>query len=242
MWSIVRMITTTKSLKFRRNTMTKPLQKPDAIFFDWDGTLVDSLPALNGYYNHVMSVYSKPVIGIEEAKRNIRKSARERFPEIFGDKADEALEVFYDYVAKTHLDHLEVFADSHGFMDELSKHNIQLGIVSNKKHSFLLKEITHLGWDKYLVSNIGAGEAAKDKPEPDPLLLAASKIDLSPDTHEIWYVGDTETDMMAAVAAGFQPIFIEHGLGERSDCEKHGLTPYFVKDLPQLMQLVQKFF
>jgi phosphoglycolate phosphatase len=221
--------------------MVKPFQKPDAIFFDWDGTLVDSLPALNGYYNHVMAVYSKPAISIEEAKKNIRRSARERFPEIFGDKADEALEVFYDYVAKTHLDHIEVFIESHDFMAELATFNIQLGIVSNKKHSFLLKEISHLGWDKYLVSNIGAGEAAKDKPEPDPLLLAASKIGLSPETNEIWYVGDTETDMMAAVAAGFQPIFIEHGLGDRSDCEKHALKPYFVKDLPQLMELVKKY-
>lgn len=235
------MITTTNLSKFRRSIMTKPLRKPDAIFFDWDGTLVDSLPALNGYYNHVLAVYSKPAISIEEAKRNIRRSAREVFPEVFGDQADEALNVFYDYVSKTHLEHLEVFSESHGFMEELATFNIQLGIVSNKKHSFLLKEISHLGWDKYLVSNIGAGEAAKDKPEPDPLLLAASKIGLSPEVNEIWYVGDTETDMMAAVAAGFQPIFIEHGLGERSDCEKHGLAPYFVKDLPQLMELVKKY-
>lgn len=221
--------------------MTKPLQKPDAIFFDWDGTLVDSLPALNEYYNHVLNAFSKPPITIEQAKSNIRRSAREVFPEVFGNQAEEALAVFYDFVTKKHLEHLEAFADSHSFMDELSTLDIQLGIVSNKKHSFLLKEITHLGWDKYFVSNIGAGEAAKDKPEPDPLLLAASKIGLSPDTHEIWYVGDTETDMMAAVAAGFQPIFIEHGLGSRFDCEKHGLTPCFVKDLPQLMELVKKF-
>lgn len=235
------MITTTSLSKFRRSIMTKPLRKPDAIFFDWDGTLVDSLPALNGYYNHVLAVYSKPAISIEEAKRNIRRSAREIFPEVFGEQADEALNVFYDYVSKTHLEHLEVFVESHDFMAELATLNIQLGIVSNKKHSFLLKEISHLGWDKYLVSNIGAGEAAKDKPEPDPLLLAASKIGLSPEVNEIWYVGDTETDMMAAVAAGFQPIFIEHGLGDRSDCEKHGLAPYFVKDLLQLMELVKKY-
>lgn len=222
--------------------MTKPLSKPDAIFFDWDGTLVDSLPALFSYYNHVLGAFSKPPITIEQAKSNIRRSAREVFPEVFGDEAEAALEVFYAYVAIKHLEHLEVFADSHDFMAELSGLHIPLGIVSNKRHSFLLKEITHLGWDKYLVSNIGAGEAAKDKPEPDPLLLAASKINLSPDTHEIWYVGDTETDMMAANAAGFQPIFIEHGLGTREDCQKHGLNPYFVKDLPELMQLVQKFF
>ena len=95
MWSIAPMITTTNLSKFRRSTMTKPLRKPDAIFFDWDGTLVDSLPALNGYYNHVLAVYSKPAISIEEAKRNIRRSAREVFPEVFGDQADEALSLIH---------------------------------------------------------------------------------------------------------------------------------------------------
>lgn len=220
----------------------KPLQKPDAIFFDWDGTLIDSLPALNGYYNHVLNAFSKPPITIEQSRNNMRRSAREVFPEVFGDQADEALKLFYDFVAKTHLEHLEVFTDSHDFMTELSALPIQLGIVSNKRHAFLLKEIAYLGWDKYLLSNIGAGEAAKDKPAPDPLLLAVSKIGLSADTHEIWYVGDTETDMMAAMAAGFQPIFIEHGMGARADCEKHDLTPYFVKDFTELMGLVKKYF
>ena len=223
-------------------TMSKSLQKPDAILFDWDGTLVDSLPALNEYYNHVLHAFSKPPITIEQAKSNIRRSARDVFPEVFGEQAEEALKIFYDHVAAKHLEHLMPFSESHDFLTELSALGIQLGIVSNKRHSFLLKEITHLGWDKYLLSNIGAGEAAKDKPEPDSLLMAAGKMKLLPDKHHIWYVGDTETDMMAAQAAGFELIFIEHGLGTREDCQKHGLNPYFVKDLSELMQLVKKFF
>lgn len=220
----------------------RPLQKPDAIFFDWDGTLVDSLPALVTYYNHVLKQFDLPLLSIDAAKKSIRRSAREVFPEIFGDRADEAFAAYYDVVEKTHLDHLAPFDDSYHFLERLAALNIPMGIVSNKRHSFLLKEIGHLGWDKYLLSNIGAGEAAKDKPAPDSLLMAAAKLDLDPERHEIWYVGDTETDMMAANAAGFQPIFIEHGLGTQADCERHKLTPYFVNKLPDLVALVEKYF
>ena len=95
--------------------MTHILQKPDAIFFDWDGTLVDSLPALNGYYNHVLNAFSKPPITIEQAKSNIRRSARDVFPEVFGEQAEEALAVFYDYVAQKHLEHLMPFSGSHAW-------------------------------------------------------------------------------------------------------------------------------
>lgn len=219
----------------------KPLKKPDAIFFDWDGTLVDSLPALLTFYNHVFEKFGHPQIDIEQAKKTIRLSAREVFPKIFGDKADEAFAVYFDIVEKTHLTHLTAFVDSFPFLQHLSDMKIPLGVVSNKRHKFLLREINHLGWDKYLTSNIGAGEAAKDKPAPDPLIMAAEKMGLNPSQDEIWYVGDTETDMLAAVAAGFQPIFIEHGLGTRQDCEKHAVSPYFVKDLPDLIALVEKY-
>jgi phosphoglycolate phosphatase len=219
----------------------RPLKKPDAIFFDWDGTLVDSLPALLTFYNHVFDKFGHPRIDLEQAKKTIRRSAREVFPEIFGDKSDEAFAVYFDFVEKTHLNHVTPFANSFSFLQTLWDMKIPLGIVSNKRHKFLLREIDHLGWDKYLTSNIGAGEAAKDKPAPDSLLMAAQKMGLNPELHEIWYVGDTETDMMAAIAAGFQPIFIEHGLGTRANCEEHSLTPYFVNNFSDLIALVEKY-
>lgn len=222
--------------------MKPELKKPAAIFFDWDGTLVDSMAALHAYYNHVLSHFGMPQITLAQAQSNIRRSAREVFPEIFGVKSDEALKVFYEFVETEHLKHLTAFDGADEFLKDVSPYKIPMGIVSNKKHSFLLKEITHVGWDIYFSSNIGAGVANKDKPAPDPLLLAAHNINIFPDEHHIWYVGDTETDMQAAQAAGFALVFIEHGLGTREDCLKQGLTPYFVKDLSELSLLVKKFF
>lgn len=221
--------------------MQSDLQKPSAIFFDWDGTLVDSMAALHAYYNHVLVHFGMPEITLEHAQSHIRRSAREVFPEIFGQQSDEALKVFYEFVEKEHLKHLKAFDGANEFLKGMSSYKIPMGIVSNKKHSFLLKEITHLGWDKYFVSNIGAGVAVKDKPAPDPLLLAARQINVSTEMPSVWYVGDTETDMQAAQAAGCQPIFIEHGLGTRDDCLKQGLTPCFVKDLVELGIMARKF-
>jgi len=222
--------------------MLQNLKKPDAIFFDWDGTLVDSLPSLMSYYNHVLERFDLPKITVDEAKKNIRRSAREVFPEIFGSNSDEAFKVYYDIVSKTHLSLLTPFLGSEKFLNDLQHLKIPLGIISNKKHEFLLKEISHLAWDKYFISNIGAGVASKDKPSGEALLLAAERIGLSPLTHHLWYVGDTETDMLAAKDAGFELIFIEHGLGTRNDCFEKGATPYFVKDLNELIDLTRNFF
>lgn len=218
------------------------LQKPAAIFFDWDGTLVDSLAPLHAYYNHVMAHFGREPITTAQAKQNIRRSAREVFPELFGAQSPEAMDVFYACVADKHLEQLSPFSDSPDFVRFLSTLSIPMGIVSNKRHSYLMEEITHLGWNSVFTANVGAGMAARDKPSPDPLVMAIQKAGLDPSSHHIWYIGDTETDIQTAVAAHCTPIFIEHGMGTQDDLAKYNLHPYCVKDLRELAELVQKFF
>ena len=83
-----------------------------------------------------------------------------------------------------------------------------MGIASNKKHPFLLKEINHLGWDHYFQIAIGAGHAEKDKPDAAPLKLALQEIDPTLKQDEVLYVGDTETDLMTAQNAKIPVAFI----------------------------------
>jgi phosphoglycolate phosphatase len=218
------------------------LQKPQAIFFDWDGTLVDSLPALTSYYNHVLSEFGMPLMTEEEARKKIRLSAREIFPIIFGDKAERAFECYYSIVEKTHLQRLKPFPDSEKILRHLAGLNLPMGVVSNKRHGFLLDEIKHLGWDSWLTSNIGAGVAAKDKPAPDALTMAVQQSGIEQATMSIWYVGDTEVDMQAAHSAGIQGIFIEHGMGIVEDIHELGLNSHFVRDSKALIEEIQKFF
>ena len=213
-------------------------KKPDAILFDWDGTLIDSSKAIQGYLNHVLQHFGKPLLSLEDACKATRKSARETYPQIFGEKSDEALGELYKYVAETHLATLTPFEGAEGFLKQLHGAQIPMAIVSNKHHPNLLREISHLGWDVYLKENVGAGVAAKDKPSPDPLLLCARNMGLDPSKHEIWYVGDTDTDMEAALAAGFRPFFIEHGMGHREDVFHFPQVPVLLEDFQALIRIL----
>lgn len=215
------------------------LKKPDAILFDWDGTLIDSLPALHSYYNHVLGLYGLPLLTMDDAKKNIRKSAREVFPDIFGNQADEALDHYFAYVRKTHLSHLREIVGATDFIHTLYDFKIPMGVVSNKRDEFLQREVALMPWGDKISLSMGAGIAVHDKPAPDPLLLAAQKLGLDAVAHHIWYVGDTETDMQAAVAANFQPIFIEHGLGTRDDCVRVGIKPYFVSGFTDFLHILE---
>jgi phosphoglycolate phosphatase len=212
--------------------------RPRAVFFDWDGTLIDSLESLCNTHNYVLAAMGHPLWTLDQARKNIRRSAKEAYPEMFGDRAEEAIKILYDYVGRNHLKELKPMPGAAEFLDALAAENFPMAIVSNKHHENLLKEISHLGWDKYLTGNIGSGKTGKDKPHPDNLLLSAQLNKLDPETHELWYVGDTETDMIAAKAAGFVPVFISHGLGSADWLTPESRPEHIVADLSELQKIL----
>ncbi len=224
--------------KLSANTI--PLVRPKAILFDWDGTLIDSLPTIHAAYNHTLKTFGHAPLSEDEARHKIRKSAREVFPDIFGDKAAAAQEIFYTHIRAEHLKHLCVIGGGKEFLLAMGAQNIPLGVVSNKRDDVLQQEVIALGWRPFFRVVIGAGVAARDKPAADPLLLAAAQINIIEIPEQIWYVGDTETDMQAAVAAQMHPVFIEHGLGTRADCAMVGITPTYVSGFADLSALMEK--
>lgn len=163
----------------------------------------------------------------------MRYSSRELYGPLYGDQAEEALETLSRFMEENHLKHLEVLPDSLELLNFLKEQNIPVGIVSNKRHQFLLREVSHLGWDHLTRISIGAGYADKDKPAADPLLLALKECGITPGAG-VWYVGDSETDMLTAQAAGCSPILVRHHHDNAHLAEKY--SPLWVFDDNKALQ------
>ena len=71
------------------------LKIPAAIIFDWDNTLVDTWPVIHDSMNTTLKHLGYQLWSIEETKERVRRSLREAFPELFGDKWEIAREIFY---------------------------------------------------------------------------------------------------------------------------------------------------
>ena len=188
---------------------------PEAIFFDWDGTLVDSMGLLRRAHGHVCEKMGLPPLDERTFLSWVRLSARDLFPMVFGDRADEAQGFFYDYVGAHDSDVPVFFDDAPEVLAVLHARGIPLGVVSNKRHDLLGREIASLGWNDFFGVWVGAGRADRDKPAPDPLLLAIAEAGKSSvDPQEIWFVGDTQTDCECARAAGVRYLHVgSHPVG-----------------------------
>jgi phosphoglycolate phosphatase len=81
------------------------------------------------------------------------------------------------------------------------------GVVSNKAGPYLRAEVAHLGWGAHFATVIGAGDAAADKPDPAPILLALAQLG-HPADRSVWYLGDTALDMRTARAAGVTAVLV----------------------------------
>ena len=181
---------------------------PKAIFWDWDGTLVDSIDFLHGAHNHVRGIFDHPPFTREEFSQYFGQPREKLYREIYGaDKIEEAKKHFETYVFANHHQ-IKAIDGAKNVLQILHNANVPMGVVTNKKGELVKREITNHGWDNYFAITIGAGEAEADKPSPAPLLLAIeqSGLDISP--QDVWYIGDTDNDLGCAETAGAQSIFI----------------------------------
>ena len=181
--------------------------RPTVLLYDWDNTLVDGWTGITAALNATFAAFGHPLWTVEDTRNRVRVALRESFPVMFGDRWEEARDIFYETLKHQHLDHVTAMA---GVPDVLEAGTPwPQGVVSNKAGAFLRREVKHLGWSRFFGPVIGAGDATIDKPDPAPLHLALSQIGRQAD-RSVWYMGDTALDMQAARAAGVTAVLVGH--------------------------------
>lgn len=187
---------------------TKIAQPPKAILFDWDNTLVASWPIIQKALQETMEAMGQPVWDLDEVRRRSQASASEAFPELFGERAKEALEIYYQAFARVHMELLSPMPFALELLEKIQNTMPQtfLGVVSNKRADLLRKEVKHLGWENIFAKLVGAGEAHRDKPDSAPVHLALKgTLNPSPD---VWFVGDSAVDVLCAQNSGCVSILV----------------------------------
>ncbi|GAB5471761.1 MAG: HAD hydrolase-like protein [Rhodospirillales bacterium] len=196
------------------------IETPSALLFDWDNTLIDSWGAIHEALHETFVAFDLRPWTLEECKQKVRVSARDGFPPLFGDRWEEALEVFYKAFQRTHLTALAPLAGAEGLLNRLQAQGLPLGIVSNKAGHLLRAEVVALGWQLYFSGVVGANDAPRDKPAPDAPALALEEMGQEA-SEAVWFVGDTDIDMHCAVNSGCLPVLLRPeapSVGEFADC------------------------
>ncbi|MBL4804758.1 MAG: HAD family hydrolase [Alphaproteobacteria bacterium] len=193
------------------------LPKPKIVFFDWDGTLVDSFGFLHAAHNYARKALGIPAFTLEDFAQHFGKPREMLYVKIYGDQGEEAKKHFEEYVTEHHVSHLKPLEGAEEVLQLLKHMKIPCGVVTNKKRAIVEAEIENFEWGKYFDVVVGAADAANDKPAPDPLLLGISRAEKGLEPQDVWFVGDTENDTACSNAVGSKTILI---LDKEKEAEK----------------------
>lgn len=205
-----------------------------AIIFDVDGVLIDSFEANLKFFQNLMIKfgYNSPTreefpkyfaLTMKDAIRALTKSTSE----------EEIIKVWEAGKNRDALYPMDLVSMPDGapqIVKKLSK-KYQLGIVSSRIKSsvFTVPELANI--EKYFSALVSFEDTTKHKPNPEPLLLMAAILKIKP--AEAIYIGDAQSDIEAARAAGMKIIIFGNKPFNEADANTSDFTkiPSIIKSL-----------
>lgn len=203
---------------------TKGKRKYNAVIFDLDGTLLDTLEDLADAVNYALRSMQMPERSIEEIRafvgNGVRRLLELAVPEGFANpRFDETFERFKEYYGMHCNDKTKPYEGILPLLQELKEEGFSLAIVSNKLDS-AVKELSRIYFDNLVEVAIGEREGVQRKPAPDTVFAALEELSVSGEC--AIYVGDSDVDIMTAKNAGLPCISVLWGFRDRVFLEEQG--------------------
>lgn len=193
----------------------------EAILFDWDGTLVDTLGALFRANVAVMAAFDLP---FDEARYREHFTPDWRImygrlgvPEHRLDEANEAWLAAYGNGVETVL-----FPGVPDALARLAASGRPLGLVTAGHRSVVVPQLERFGFaDRFAVTVFG-DDLPVHKPDPAPLRRALDELGLGGRPEATVYVGDVPDDMVMARRVGVHGVGIVSALSEPATLTQAG--------------------
>ena len=186
------------------------------ILFDLDGTLVDSRADIAAACNVARAAVGLPEMPMSTIAGfvgdGMGKLLERILPEVQPDGFAQARAAFIEYYAEHCADDTVLYPDVDEMLAQCLAQGWQLGVVTNKPHSFSARILAGVGIAERFGVLVGGDELRK--PSPEPLQLALAELGGEP--KHSWMVGDHRTDIMAAHAAGMRAALVGWGIGDAS--------------------------
>jgi phosphoglycolate phosphatase len=186
----------------------------DAVLFDLDGTLADTAPDLGAAVNRLRVDRGLAPLPLAALRPHASHGARGLLGAGFGITPADAT---YAELNAAFLAHYEsalavdsaLFAGVPDVLDAIESRKLKWGIVTNKATRFTEPVVSSLLLSPRAAVVVCGDTTARAKPHPDPLLHAAKALDVAPS--RCVYVGDSERDVAAGIAAGMHTLVAMYG-------------------------------
>ena len=198
-----------------------------AVIFDLDGTLLDTLEDIADSANSVLAKCNFPLHGLEAYRQFVGEGVGMLIERALPQEKrttpiiTECVQAFRDEYAVNWNNKTKPYSGIFEMLDALTARNLKLAVLSNKPDDF-----TKRCAGEYLAQwpfEIVKGLNSSTPPKPDPAGAQQIAVQLKIQPSDILFLGDSGTDMKTAIAAGMFPVAALWGFKPRVELEYDGV-------------------
>ena len=202
--------------------MNKTWDFPKAFLFDLDGVLIDSEPLHGKAWNETAAHFDLNLtdnqIKLLRGRRRIdcANELVKLIPKTV--KTEDVLKI-HKPISRRLILSAQAMSGSESLIKRCHKQNIPMALVTSSSSESLKIKTEHHEWMNLLSTRVLGDDNLLDKgkPAPDPYLLAAEKLTVSP--KDCWVVEDSISGVSSAVQAGCFVLFLKEKSNEISKKE-----------------------
>jgi phosphoglycolate phosphatase len=189
------------------------MDRPAALVFDLDGTLIDSRRDITTAVNRMRAELALPPIPLETVVTMVGEGARLLVERALGpgfppDGIDRALARYLAHYEDVCLDETEAYPGIEEMLEEL-RGRYPLALLSNKGEALSRRVLAGLGLSRFFGEILGGDSLPTRKPDPAGLRVLAERLGVP--LERLLLVGDTWIDAETAYNAGCAFALVEWG-------------------------------
>ena len=214
----------------------------DALIFDLDGTLADSIADIGTSMNEVLVAHGLPPHPIDAYKYFVGEGAEhlvERAVKGAGGPTDNLRGMVDEYRARYSAlndKHSVPYEGIEAMLLGAAQRGRKLAVLSNKRDEFTKRLVKQLFGRVPFVDVRGEREGVPRKPDPTAAFELALALNTVP--ARIGFVGDTKFDMLTAVNAGMQGVGVLWGFRDEVELRDAG-AKVIIKSPEALLDLLR---
>lgn len=195
------------------------MNKNKIILFDLDGTLIDSTEAIVSTFYHSFKELNYEFKGNDEnIKSLIGYPLDIMYKELGVDEEKiwdfvDAYKNRYRVISKEKTTLLENAFDA----VKLASQFARVSVVTTKTRAYTMPLLEHFDIAQFFEIVTGRENVQNPKPHPEPILITLEQMNYNKDLHDVWMVGDTKLDLIAANEANISSVGVLCGYGEKEE-------------------------
>lgn len=188
------------------------LESFDAIFFDFDGTLVDSLSIMYVAYLEILQTYN--IIGTKEEFNSLNGPSIPEIARYFKrkyqlkDTVDEILRIYLEII-DTKRGEIEAFPLATELLSFLSEHNKEIHLVTSNRREACEEFLQSSGWAPYFSEKTFGDDVLEAKPNPEIYEKACHKTSFP--KSRVLVIEDSINGVLSSKGANLRTFAVRNG-------------------------------